>query len=257
MVFSDTTNKNGIIQRYERHTLMGDGVVSGDNLTLRQATADINDTVFELESDILLTQDGFDFDPLNNSDIPVGTVTLEANRRFYGFDNINFLALKRMDVAWDGSTFYRATPMDSGAYDSGLGNDTETDKNFDKTKPVYDPQANGFKLYPIPDAEDEANGAKARIEFRRLFDKYEYNDTSKVLPFDSMFQELVPVGAALRNPGLPADQYQKLSRIYGTREVNGRGEIILTGGRAALAAHYNRKNEDFSLSINPLLDDYS
>ncbi len=41
-VFSNTTKKDGLVQQYERHTLQGDGAVSGDTTKLAMFTADAN-----------------------------------------------------------------------------------------------------------------------------------------------------------------------------------------------------------------------
>lgn len=256
MEYNNTTTKAGIIQRYERHSLLGDGVISGDNTLLRQATADINETIYELTEDIIIGCDEFDFDDPTRTDYPIATTPLVANQRDYQFDNISFLKLKRIDISYDGVNFYRAEPFDSATYSEGLGNDTLVDANFSKTSPRYDPKSFGFWLYPRASATDVANGAVARIEYERAYDEYTYDDTTKEPPIDRPFQDLIAIGAALRNPTLPSDQYAKLSKLYGERVLTG-GGYTFTGGRGTMVSHYSTRNEDSVLSIQPQLQSYS
>ena len=181
MVYSDTTNKNGIIQRIERYTELGDGVISGDNTTLRQVTSDVNETVYDLTTEIMLQQDSFDWDDPNKTDYPIATTPLVADQRDYQFDSISFLKLKRVDVTYDGSTWYRAEAFDSASIAESLGNDTEVDSRFTASAPKYDPKGFGFWLYPRATAAQVAAGASARIEFSRGHNEYVYTDTTKEL----------------------------------------------------------------------------
>lgn len=255
MQFSDTTNLNGLIQRIERHSLLGDGVISGDTTLLKQVTADINETLYELTSDIIIGRDDFDWDDPYKTDYPIATTPLVAGQRDYQFDNISFLKLKRVDITWDGVKWYKAEPFDSSTYREGFGNDTQTDANFDKTNPQYDPKSFGFWLYPRASADDVAAGAKARIEYTRAYDEYVYTDTTKQPPIDRPFHDLIAIGAALRLPTLPNDQYQKLKALYGDRIPTGQG-FTFTGGRANMVSSYGNRNEDNALSINPQLESY-
>lgn len=243
MVFSNTTTKNGIIQRYERHSLLGDGVVSGDTTLLKQVTADINETLYDLTNRIILSHDNFDWDDPTRTDYPVATTPLTTNRD-YQFDNISFLKIKRVDVTWDGTNYYRAQPFDSATYQEGFGNDTNTDANFSKTNPFYDPKSFGFWLYPKATAADVAAGGLIRVEYTRAYDEFTYDDTTKEPPIDRPFHDLIAIGAALRNPTLPAEQYNKLSGLYAR-------------GAADMEAYYGTRNEDFAMSITPQLQSYT
>ena len=256
MQYNDTTNLDGIIQRYERHSLLGNGVVSSDTTLLKQTTADVNETLFELTSDIIVSRDDFDWDDPYKIDYPIATTPLVAGQRDYQFDNISFLKLKRVDVTYDGTNYYRAEPFDSATYKEGLGNDDEVDSHFSKTQPFYDPKSFGFWLYPRANASEVALGAKVRIEYTRAYDEYTYDDTTKEPPIDRPWHDLIAIGAALRNPNLPADQFQKLKMLYGDRIPTGRG-FTFTGGRAAMVASYGSRNEDHALVISPQLQSYT
>lgn len=256
MVYNDPTLKNGIIQRYERHSLLGDGVVSGDTTLLKQVTADVNETCYELTEDIILSRDDFDYDDPTKTDFPIATTPLSSTDRNIQFDGLSFLKLKRLEITYDGTNYYRATPFDSSTYPEGMGNATKLDSNFSKSAPFYDPKSFGFAIYPMATAADVTAGAKALAEFIRAYEEYAYDDTTKEPPIDRPFHDLIAIGAALRNPTLPADQYQKLKALYGERIVTGNG-VTYTGGRAVMVAHYGARNEDGSLSVIQQLQSYS
>lgn len=253
MQFNDTTNKKGLLQRYERHTQYGDGVVTGDTDLSKVATVDINETIYMMTNEIILSDDNFEWDDPYKSDYPIATTPLVASQRDYQFDSISFLKLKRVDVSWDGSTYYRADPFDSGAYMDGLGNDDNVDKNFSRTEPQYDPKAFGFWLYPRATASDVASGGKIRIEYQRAYTEFDYTDTTTEPPIDRPFHDLIAIGAALKNPNISNDQYNKLQNMFGTKLPNG----DWTGGMGQLLNHYGSRNEDAQLVFNPSIEDYT
>lgn len=232
MQYNDTTNKNGIIQRFEDYAHLGDGVVSGDPTLLLKATADCNEIVHDLTSEIMLSQDSFDWDDPYKTDFPIATTPLVASQRDYQFDQISFLKLKRVDITYDGTNWYRASAFDSAAYMDGLGNDTVVDANFAKTSPMYDPKGFGFWLYPMANATDVSNGATARIEFARGHTEYDDSDTTKEPPIDRPFHDLIPLGMAAK---------------YLIRKGDKRGPNLLSlyeQGKAKMVQHYDQRNED-------------
>lgn len=235
MQYNNTTEKNGLIQRYERYTEMGDGVVSGDGDFLKIATADVNESIFELTTLLMLQQDSFDWDDPYKTDYPIATTPLIADQRDYQFDSISFLKLKRVDVTYDGVNWVRAEAFDSTAYNMPLGNESEVDENFTTDAPKYDPKGFGFWLYPRATAAQVAAGAKARIEYSRGHTEYVSTDTTKQPPIDRPFHDLIAIGAALRHPSISNDQYTKLTNKY-------------EEGKAVMLQHYAGRNEDTFLT---------
>lgn len=257
MQFSDTTNKNGIIQRCEDYAGFDDGVISSDDTLLRKFTANINETLYDLTTEIILSNDQFDFDDPTKTDYPIATTPLVAGQRDYQFDNIGFLRLKRVDVSYDGTNFYRATPFDSGAVADGLGNDSKIDEKFTKTEPAYDPKAFGFWLYPRAEAADVSAGGTIRIEYERTFTEFAYNDTTKEPPIDRPFRDLIAAGAVLKWPNLSDNAYAKARAVFGEKIVSPGGRVTYTGGLSRLIGHYNNRNEDEQLVFRTnLLSDY-
>jgi hypothetical protein len=245
MVFSDTTTKAGILQRIEDYAGFDDGIITGDNTLTRKFTGHVNETLHDIITEIMVANDSFDWDDPTRSDFAVATTPLVANQRDYQFDSISFLKLKRLDVTYDGTNWYRATPFDSGSYTEGLGNDTATDAEFSKTEPMYDPKAFGFWLYPRASAADVTAGASARIEFVRAFDEFTYDDTTKEPPIDRPFHELIALGAALKWSVMKNDpRATNLAALY-------------QAGLAKLKSYYSKRNEDSFMSFKgSFIDSY-
>lgn len=246
MQFSNTTTKAGILQRIEDYTQLGDGVITGDTTLRKKMTANVNETLYELTTDIMLLQDSFDWDDASLTDFPIATTPLVAGQRDYAFSGIDFLKLKRVDITYDGTNWVRATPFDSASYfdKPGFGSNA-VDVNFLKTAPMYDPKGSGFWLYPLATASDVSAGAKARIEYSRAFDEFTDDDTTKEPPIDRNFRDLIAIGASLKWPGIPDKQYQKLINLYAE-------------GRQRMVLHYSKRNEDSFLVFGSAnrLEDY-
>lgn len=79
--FSDTTNKNGLIQIYEFWTRQPDGTVTGT--ALKQATTRINAAFESIMPLLLAYNDQIRWDDLNHTDAPIGRVNLVANQNDY------------------------------------------------------------------------------------------------------------------------------------------------------------------------------
>lgn len=71
MVYSDTSNKLGIIQRIEKYCELGDGGISGDSTLLKIITADVNEAFDELMPRLLSWGDTLRFDDPAHGGNPV------------------------------------------------------------------------------------------------------------------------------------------------------------------------------------------
>lgn len=246
MQLSNTTTKDGLLQRYEDYTNLDDGVVTSDTTLKAKAVVDLNETIFDLTTEIMISDDDFQWDDPNRTDYAVATTPLVANQRDYQFDNLSFLSLRRVDVSYDGTTFYRATPWDSSQEFDGIGNDTTVDNRFSRTEPVYDPKAFGFWLYPRATATDVANGGLIRIEFNRAFDVFTTTSAdTKEPPIDRPWHDLIAMGAA-----------GKYLIRKGDRRA-GNLVALYEQGKQKMLSYYGRRNEDAQLLFNPQVDDYS
>lgn len=83
MVFSDTTNKNGIIQTIEFWTGRRDGEISGASTMLKIFTARVNSAFDILMPRLLSYSDFIRWDDINHTDKPVGTINLVSGTSSY------------------------------------------------------------------------------------------------------------------------------------------------------------------------------
>lgn len=238
MPFNDTTNKNGVIQHIEDYVGFADGTITSDSTLFKKFTSFANETTLEVTTDLMLLQDGFDWDDPNRADYPIATTPLVENQRDYQFDAISFLKLKRVEITYDGTNYVRATAFDSSSIQEGLGNDSLADALFSKDAPKYDPKGFGFWLYPRASAEDVARVAKARIEYQRAHTMYTTTSTDQTPPIDRNFHYLIPLGTSvkwlsIKNPAK--------AEILEAKYLN---------GRAQMRQHYARRNEDAVLTLS-------
>lgn len=244
MQFSNTTDKNGIIQRCEDYTGIGDGNITGDTTVFKKFTANVNEAVYELVVHLMRSIDGFDWDDVNYTTYPIGKAVLTTSRDYVLPTSLHFLTIKRIDVSWDGVTWYQAKPIDSGEMKFALGNEDEEDTHFTLTEPRYDVKSNGFWLYPRATAAQVAAGAQFRIEFTRDFDEFTIGDSSQEPPLDRPFHDLVPIGASLKW-AVMKDQVRAQSL-----------KTLLDEGKANMSVYYGRKNTDEQLLFNPQIGNY-
>lgn len=171
---------------------------------------DLNIWYEKVASMIFESQDATDFDDARATNYPVQTTPMIANQRDYTIPvSERMLKIKRVDITWDGTNWYRATPQDTGNYPGGIGFyngssvDAQLDQNFVKTSPCYDTAYNSLWIYPMPVAEDVTNGGKIRVEWQRNVTAFTTSDYTSVLTdstavpgFDAPFHPILAWGAA-------------------------------------------------------------
>lgn len=213
---------------------------------------DINIWYQKAVSVILESQDDTDFDDQRNTTYPIVTTSMVAAQRDYPIPVSNsVLKIKRVDVTYDGSNYYRATPFDDGVTGWGQGNATNEDINMIKVAPRYDIKYNSIFVYPLAIASDVSAGAKIRIEWERNitpFTTSDYstdpNDSTVVLGFDPPFHPYVAYGTAsdkAKSDNLPnADILEKEAMDWEQR----------------IRIAYGRKDLDTQLALRPAYDSY-
>lgn len=230
MQYSNTTTKDGLLQHCEMLGGFGDGTITIDTTTLKPwFTGALNRAFQKVVSTILTSQDDWDFDDVNNTDYAVATTDLVAGQRDYSFPaSLKLLKIKRVDVSYNGH-FYKATPIDSSALGFGLGNDTDTDGNFNASEPCYDAKANAVWIYPLPPANVTAG---LRVEFTREPNEFATSDTTKEPGIDEPFHPMLSIHAlyewAVANDLSRADRLMATYLEY----------------EARLKAHYGSKQQD-------------
>lgn len=81
--FSDTTNKNGLIENIESLCNLSDGGISGNSTLLKKITGFINQANQEVAIALMQADKRWQFDDFNNTDLPRAAATLVADQRDY------------------------------------------------------------------------------------------------------------------------------------------------------------------------------
>lgn len=216
---------------------------------------DINLSYQKTVSMIFESQDDTNFDDLRNTTYPIKTVPLAAGQRDYSIPvSEQVLKIKRVDVSYDGTNFYRATPFDNGVPTWGFGNATNEDANMIKQAPRYSTQYNSLFLYPLPQATDAiGTGAVMRVEWERAMIPFsqtaDYNgstmSTSTSIPgFDLPFHPILAYGAAYEFAN--ANNLPQLQNI--------KQDLLDWETRIRIA--YGKKDLDTLYSLRPAYDSY-
>lgn len=250
MQFSDTTNHTGVIQDYEDRLNLTRGYISGDNDRLRKATRQVNNRLHRAGTIIRESSPDVDLDDPAHGDRPAGTFPLSAARAFEMDSSDLLLKFKRVDVTYDGSTFYKATLFDSSSVEDGMGNETTEDSRFSTSSPFYDIEGNSLLIFPKPTAAQVSAGAAVRIEWSRALKDFVYTDTTAVVGLDAPFDQYPSMGAAYDE--LIASRSKDTSRLRALKQ-----EILELEN--LMRQHYSNKALEVPQTMQPLvtLDDYS
>lgn len=213
---------------------------------------DINIWYQKVVSMIFESQDDTDFDDQRNTNYPIVTTAMVALQRDYTMPvSDQVLKIKRVDVTYDGTTWFRATPFDDGVPQWGMGNPTNEDTNMIKQAPQYDIKYNSLFIYPLAQASDVSSGATIRVEWERNitpFTAADYsvdpNDSTVILGFDAPFHPIVAYGAAYEFAN--ANNLPQLANI----------KTDLFDWEARIRQAYGRKELDTQLALRPGYDSY-
>lgn len=233
MQFSDSTNKLGLVEdvRFLTRT-------DSNEYPTADITRSINAWLHKAVTVILESQDDWEYDDINHTDFPIMTTSLVASQRDYSLPaSEKVLKIKRVDVTYDGTTYYRATPFDNNESSSGYGNATNEDKDFNKTQPYYDVKFNSIFVYPLANSTDVTNGATLRVEWFREATEFTASDTTKEPGIDEPFHRYLSIGAALdyavafdienkNNLAQLASDYEARMRSYYGKKNNDKEKVL-------------------------------
>jgi hypothetical protein len=215
---------------------------------------DINMWYQKIVSMIFESQDDTDFDDQRNTNYPIVTTPMVAAQRDYAIPvSEQVLKIKRVDITYDGTNYYRATPFDNGVAQWGMGNAANEDSNFIQASPQYDVQYNSIFIYPLPTAANVSAGGQIRIEWERAVTPFsqsaDYNaaamSTSVSVPgIDLPWHPMIAYGAAYEFAN--ANNLPQLGNI----------KQDLVDWEARLRVAYGRKDLDTQMALRPAYDSY-
>ncbi len=197
LAFSDTTNKNGIIQTIEFWTNLGDGGVSGDTTLLKVFTARVNEAFDRLMPLLLSYCDKPRWDDLNHTDLPVGTFNIVSGQPDYSIatddNSLNILNLTGVRILGS-STATAYSELERMTMDDPRAQTAMSPNSLDTGVPSHFLEVgNTVFLYPNPNYS-ATSGVK--IYFERDPSYFVSTDTTKKPGIPRPFHGLLPLYAS-------------------------------------------------------------
>lgn len=166
---------------------------------------DLNLSLQNVVGSILDAQDESDYDDPRNTDYPIYTFPLSTNRDYSIAQSYGILKVKDFSVSYDGTNFYRATPIDMSDFSTGNASSSATTQNatidaqFSITSPRYDYKYGSIFLYPKATQAQVDAGATGIVEFFREpveFTSAELTAGTVIPGIDNTFHMMLAYGAA-------------------------------------------------------------
>jgi len=195
MKFSDTTNKNGILQKCEFYVFGSNyGQITDNPTRLAEFTSLCNDALDNVTSVLLNSDNTWQWDDTNYDDFPVATTDLVNGQADYSLEK-SHLKIEHVEALDNTGTYYPLYPIDtSDIFRKGI---SPTDYFTEDSMPrYYDKIGNSIVLYPAADLTQvtETNGLQVR--FQRQAEYFETTDTTKEPGFASIHHRLIPLYAS-------------------------------------------------------------
>lgn len=185
--FSDTTNKKGLVQFYEKEIGQEYGYISDNTDRLKSFTADVNVASDYFLDLALKNSSTWKVDDSNHTDFPEITTALVSGQRDY-----TFLTDEQGNQILDIYKVYARTSA-TGNYQelTPVDPDTQSEltsifdgQNQTGTPTRYDKTANGILLDLIP-SYDSSDGLKVSISRENLY--FTHNNTTKKPGFYGLY----------------------------------------------------------------------
>jgi hypothetical protein len=239
ITFSDTTNKNGIIQKIEKTLKFRDGFISGSPTRLKQFTADVNNALDRVLTIIFETGGRWQFDDSNHADYPIITTYIEEGQRDYAFTADSsgnlILDIHKVMIADRDGLFREIYPID-GSTRGGSPSNLDDGLNTSGLPTTYDKLGNALFLDPVPDYSI-ADGIKVYISREGSY--FSPDDTSKKAGFAGLFHSYL----WLR----PCYEYAFSNGLVNQNTL--KGEMLEMEN--AIREHYKAREKDDPKKITP------
>ena len=193
MEFSDTTNKDGIIQMIEQTTNLGDGTITtGNTVQLAYFTNLINQwyrivAYYAWRSDKMWT-----FDDRNQTDFPIATTTVVNNQRDYSFASTD-LRIRQVEIMSINGYYSTLEYMPNN---SGVLYTQKQQENAGLPT-HFRLNGNSLILYPKPDTTVVTAAEGLRITTDREVSAFVVGDTTKEPGFGEQFHPILYYGPCL------------------------------------------------------------
>jgi hypothetical protein len=192
--FSDTTNKNGIIQLVEFNAGLGDGGISGNSTLLKQVTALVNIASSEVWHLLFRSNQGWKYDDSNNTDLPQATQTLQAGVSKYSLPT-GVMGVDRIEIMDNTGNYRRVTAITQDTLGNrGIDEFYKTD-GFPR---YYRLIGSSIELFPAPATANVTTVAGLKVYFDRGSSTFVSTDTTKTPGFASEYHDLIPTKTSVK-----------------------------------------------------------
>ena len=189
MVFSDTTNDNGIIQQVERYINMGSTWISSDTSRLKEFTSYANKINHRIWHWIFLSQGVWKYDDSNQTNLPQGVTDLVAAQEKYSLPS-EALTIQRVEIKDVNDNWYRLKQLIQDQIPGAI----DEFNDINGTPEYYRMIGNNIELFPAP---NYASTGGLKLYFDRDSVDFAYTDTTKPPGFASPYHEAIAVGSAM------------------------------------------------------------
>jgi hypothetical protein len=192
MVYSDTTNKNGILQMIEQTTNLGDAAVTGNTVLKAYFTNLINQWYRTAAYYAWSVDKDWVFDDSNQTTLPQATTTLVNNQRDYSLPSTD-LRVRQVEVMASNGLYSSLVFMPENSpilY-------TEKEQENAGVPTMYRLVGNSIILYPKPDTSQVTAAAGLRVTTDRDVSPFVVSDTTKEPGFAATFHPILYYGPCL------------------------------------------------------------
>lgn len=235
MKFSDTTNKDGLIQDCEQWCNLGDGGISGDSVLLKQFTGRLNHAFDEVLPIVFQSDAKWQYDDPNHTDHPIATLDLASGQPDYSFisdeDGNSILELRSIFVKDPQGIWQKLTPIDADS-DPNTSQVFAQNSTNTGTPTRYDKIGTTIWLDPMPNYSSTGG---VRGVFSRSQSYFVSGDTTKTPGIPSPFHRLLPLIASRDYVAVhKTDNPQLLNTING----------VIAELKRNLATHFSKRSRD-------------
>jgi hypothetical protein len=241
MVFSDTTNKNGIVQFTESLCKLGDGGITNDAVLFKQITSYINQAYNKVCVALLRVDKNWKFDDSNYTDFPIATIALVLGQRDYtlpaavsGGNASTLYKINRIRVKNSAGIFEDIPLMDS--------DDVETLDTITSFPSAYRLIGNSIRFKELLANVTTTGGLE--ITFQRSQDDFTVADTTQQPGFMNAYHDLLAYDSAASYL-LPINQ--QLAINYMT---------IFKDRLSELQGDYSNRNDDNPTAFSAQITDF-
>ena len=248
--FSDTSNKNGIVQEVERELGLDYGVISGNTTKLKELTVAVNRALDDYTTLALKSSGEWQWDDSNHGDYPIIKTNLVDGQSSYLFTtdeqgNLILDIFKVLILPSATATLYQEIyPIDQQTKDHAP--DITAENTAEGVPYQYDKTANGIFLDP-PSSYNATNGLKVLINREASY--FTTVDTTRKPGIPGIHHEYIVVKAAYKLARRTGKTTQA-SLLAEVTKYEGNEERRISG---KIQEYFGKRNKDVAHVITPKL----